>query len=73
MFERLLLGRLRADRDQTWWEGGGWVLSQPRGWRTHLGGETSLSYSMREFQGGNPIGKALVIAIATEYRDPHQK
>ena len=25
MFDRLLLGRLRADRDQTWWEGQGRV------------------------------------------------
>ena len=31
MFDRLLLSRLPADKDQTWWEGGGGVQKGPTG------------------------------------------
>ncbi len=30
MFDRLLLGRLRTDQRQTWWEDRGWVRIGPQ-------------------------------------------
>ncbi len=70
MFDLLLLGRLRANKDQTWWEGQGPVptsCDHPL-WRDVMRSPMSdPRHTLRcflvfkcESPGGNPIGKALV-------------
>ncbi len=54
MFDLLLLGRLRVDKDQTWWEGRGPMPKGAKAIGFHLS-----SVSVGESHGWNPIGKAL--------------
>ena len=68
MFDRLLLGRLRADKDQTWWEGRGGVPKWAKGIGFH--DNQIVTMVTRKFSHPSQIKPMVMIFVMSSLLGP---